>query len=336
MANERAARAYLTGAVGLLLSAWLLIFGCQSASQEPTGGETHFLRRCTAAESCGDELACLCGVCTAPCDEPSICSALAGAECISASAEQGCTESPAQGHCDVHCSSDADCTALSRLHRCQQGACRTGSCPQGEIEANQVLVIGDSFFAASHQITAYLEDLARGAGALASGERYRDHSSLLDNSLAFNEAGIEEQYTAASAESEVKAVIMNGGGADVLLGSCEAITPDCPVLAEAAAAATRLFNIMAQDGVLHVVYAFYPDADSGDPTLREEVDALRPLIQSACANSPVPCHWLDLRPTFAGHYDEYVQADGRNPTAAGSQAAAGAIWTTMQRYCVAQ
>jgi len=63
---------------------------------------------------------------------------------------------------------------------------------------------------------------------------------------------------------------------------------------------------------------------------------LRPLVESACKNSPVTCHWLDLRTTFAGHYDTYVQADGLNPSEAGSQASAQAIWALMQSACIAQ
>jgi len=83
-----------------------------------------------------------------------------------------------------------------------------------------------------------------------------------------------------------------------------------------------------------LISVFYKD--NLDVAMREKIDALRPLIEAACENSPVPCHWLDLRPTFAGHYDEYVSPDGINPTDAGSRASAGAIWATMQRDCLAQ
>jgi uncharacterized protein YndB with AHSA1/START domain len=69
---------------------------------------------------------------------------------------------------------------------------------------------------------------------------------------------------------------------------------------------------------------------------RELMDALRPLIEDACEKSPVPCHFLDLRPVFEGRYDEFVQADGLNPTAAGSQATADAIWAILQELCIAQ
>jgi hypothetical protein len=128
---------------------------------------------------------------------------------------------------------------------------------------------------------------------------------------------------------------MNGGGADVLAGTCDTPpTQSCPVLANAAAATQQLLSQMAADGVQHVVYAFYPNPV--DAALQAKMDALRPLVQQACDSSPVPCHWLDLRPTFAGHYGDYVLADGMNPTDAGSAATAAAIWSTMQQNCVAQ
>jgi len=202
------------------------------------------------------------------------------------------------------------------------------------VSANQVLVIGDSFFATTHQITAYLESLARDAGAVSTGERYRDRSSLLANGLALGGNGIEDQYSSGVAEAEVKVVIMNGGGADALLGSCDTGNASCAVVTAAAAAAQALFAQMATDKVEHVVYAFYPDP--GDANVKARIDALRPLLQSACENAPLPCHWLDLRIVFAGHYGEYIQRDQLNPTDSGARASAEALWATMQQYCVAQ
>jgi hypothetical protein len=211
-------------------------------------------------------------------------------------------------YCDVTCSSDADCTALSAAHRCVNGACRAGgACAGDEVGANQVLVLGDAFLGASHQITAYLEDLARNAGSLATGERYRDNSSTTGNALALGGNGIENQYTSAATEAPVKVVIMNGGGADLLIAACKTST-DCAPIAAAASAAEQLLAKMAADGVAHVVYVYYPDPE--DAALRATVDALRPLLQSVCDSSPVPCHFLDLRTTFAGHYDEYSQNNG--------------------------
>lgn len=315
----------------LVASALLAPLSCESGGEREEasgGGETHFLKRCDpSADACGTELACLCGVCSRACSIQNSCGDLASAECV---AECG-------GRCDVTCEEDADCAAISEAHRCQQGVCRAGEprCADDGVVANQVLVIGDSFFAASHQITAYLEDRARGAGAIGAGERYRDNSRLTGNALALNGNGIADQYTSAhDDDADVQVVIMNGGGADVLLGSCDVPDADCPLLVDAADAASELLSRMADDGVSQVVYAFYPTPQRDD--VRERVDALRPLIQDVCATSPVPCRFLDLRPVFEGNYEEFIQADGLNPTAEGSEATAAAIWAAMQELCVAQ
>jgi hypothetical protein len=318
-----------SGFFALLVTAVLFALSCGS-SERSTGGETHFLRLCGGDPNfCGPDLTCLCGVCTRVCAESSSCPSVSSVECSPPS----CSE-PQMNQCDVSCSSDADCASLSAEHRCVNGACRAGGACAGEkVSANQVLIVGDAFLASSHQITAYLEDLARNAGALATGERYRDNSTTIGNALALGGNGIETQYTSAASEADVKVVIMNGGGADLLVAACKDPS-DCAPIAAAASAAEQLFAKMAAEGVAHVVYAYYPDPDDAD--LRAAVDALRPLLQSACDKSPVPCHFLDLRTTFAGHRDQYLQNSGLNPTAAGAQASAEAIWATMQAFCIAQ
>jgi len=73
------------------------------------------------------------------------------------------------------------------------------------------------------------------------------------------------------------------------------------------------------------------------------VTALRPPLQQACAQSAVPCHFLDLQPIWAeggvdgglGH-PEYTASNGILPTTSGARAVAAAIWSTMQSNCIAQ
>lgn len=331
---------------------WLA--GChQVPPKERTGGETHFLAACDTSAECGAALSCECGLCTLACSAQADCSGLQGAECLPVAGGSTCDGTPPRGVCDVRCASDANCQSVSASTLCAGGLCRTdpdasasggeggstpgaggaSSCEAEDVAGNQVLVIGDSFFGATHQITAYLEDLARNRGALAVGERYRDNSAVTDNTLALGSQGIAAQYASAIADAPVKVVIMNGGGSDALLGSCETPTADCPVVADAARAVEDLLAQMADDEVTHVVYAFYPDYE--DVGLRDKLDALRPLVQSSCATSAAPCHFLDLRPTFSGHSD-YVDSSGVLPTAAGAEATAQAIWSLMQRECIAQ
>ncbi len=329
----------------LLALGW--VGGCTAVGTEPTGGETHFLRRCASGvDSCGPELTCLDGVCTLPCDSDTACDDLALAECRPVDALGSAVADPPE-RCEVTCSVDEDCALLSPSHRCDEGVCRAPSetvaagmggassgenCPLEDLSGNEVLVVGDSFFAKTHQITAYLEDLARATDTLPTGERFRDASSLTENTLALGGNGIAAQYTDAASEAEARIVIMNGGGADVLLGSCDVVDASCPLLSSAATAAEDLFATMADDGVSLIVYAFYPDPIATG--VREKVDVLRPLVQAACENSEVPCLWIDLRSTFADQYEDYIDEDGLNPTAAGSLATAEAIWTGLSASCV--
>ncbi len=88
-------------------------------------------------------------------------------------------------------------------------------------------------------------------------------------------------------------------------------------------------------GVEHVVYFFYEDA-TANADLKAGIDVLRPFIENVCGKSPVPCHWLDLRPVFKGHYAEYVTGvDGIVFSDAGARAAAQAIWKLIEERCIA-
>lgn len=332
-------RAVLRLARGLLLALGLAGFACGSTREDPTGGETHFLALCDDdATICGSNLACVCHVCTLPCSEAATCGRFPGASCAAPATADACAEAT-PGYCEVGCSSDAECADLSASHVCVNGACRSvevapRSCAASNVDANGVVLLGDSFFAITHRVTAFLELSARQSGKLAAGERFRDFSSVVGNTLALLGNGIADQYAAASAESPAKVVIMTGGGADVLIGSCDPIGPDCPLLVDATAALRALFERMASDGVEHVLYVFYPDPS--DPTLREEVQTLRPLLQGACEDSPTPCHWVDLRSAFANNEATYLDSEGTTPTAEGAQATATAIWSVMQQECIAQ
>ncbi len=353
-----------------LTALFVFVAGCQSPSSIETGGETHFLKSCSPEDNtCGESLTCVCGVCTVMCDDEAACAKFPGATCVTAGDRCG---REMEGRCDVECRRDADCSTVSPFHVCDDGICRTESpppapvetdvetsntasspgtstvestssvtlpdaagsseCTRGEVTPNAVLIIGDSFFAQTHQITAYLEDLARASGTLTDGERYRDGSRVVANTLVND--GIAQQYLTALADSDVRVVIMNGGGADALLATCEVIDESCTPLMDAVLAAESLLATMAQNAVADVIYAFYPEALDDVATAR--VDFLRPLIEARCADAPLACHWLDLRTTFEGNYETYLDPTGIFPSTAGSEATARAIWDVMQTQCIAQ
>jgi hypothetical protein len=113
-------------AASLLLMA--LVLGCRGAGIDPVGGETHFLKVCdphAGDNPCGVGLTCLCNVCTVACDEQRSCPAYPGVQCLDARAT--CESAIPERACDVTCSDDRDCSALSSSHVCELGFCRAGT-----------------------------------------------------------------------------------------------------------------------------------------------------------------------------------------------------------------
>ena len=330
------------------LSVVLWVLCCRGATiDSSTDGETHFLRICTPEScECGPGLMCTCGVCSSPCSDALDCSGLhSRAECISTveRLSGNCGETPAEAICDVPCATDSDCGPVASGLACSSGFCRASAdlapsdpeaCGDSETLGDEVVVLGDVFIAQTGAIITELEALAHEAGALASTDNYRDYTSAMQNSLSMSDNLMIDRYAAAQSQSPVKVVVMNGGGSDLLIRSCpDTPTADCPLMVDVVAGANQLLSQMATDGVDDVVWFYYPDPM--DPLLLAELDVLRPLLEQACANAPLPCHWVDLRTTFDGHYAEYMQTDFV-PTAEGAKVAAAALWSTMERECIAQ
>jgi len=323
-----------------VLLALALVASCRSEESGPiTGSETHFLSWCSSDGSCDGGFECVCGVCTAACSLSSQCEELgASAECLALGekpADQTCSDAPAGATCEVACDGDADCFALPGEPRCDRGFCRrlASDCAAGELGDGDVVVLGDSFFADSGAITGELERLARERGALGTNAQYRDYSSSLITPFGGG-ADLADQYASARDEGSVRVAIVTIGGPDILLSSCpEPVDATCAGLQNAVSGAEALLQQMADDGVESVIDVSHPDPV--DASFNARLAALRPLLQSVCAGSPVRCHFVDLAPTFEGHA-EYLLPDGLNPTSEGAGVAAAVIWSAMQRHCVAQ
>jgi hypothetical protein len=202
----------------------------------------------------------------------------------------------------------------------------TGECVMGQTSGSQVAVIGESFIAASHQITQQIESRAKAAGALAQDEVY-DDNSVSGTTLANNQIGSQFDKAVQDSGNSIKYVLMDGGGNDCLINNNGTA---------ALGAATELFGRMAEANVEKVVFFFYPDPVGNNfASLKSCLDALRPDMKAICDGLTGPtCHWIDLRDTWNGH-DEYT-ADGIHPTAEGSKATGDVIWETMVENCVAQ
>lgn len=204
------------------------------------------------------------------------------------------------------------------------------SCAHGTIKANDLLFIGDSFLALSGAIRRDIEVHARAISTLGANESYRDASQ--SGALI---AGIAQQYSSQASRMPVKVVIMDGIGNDMLGAmSCGTPGPNCAAITNAVNTTKNLFAKFASDSTLqNIVYMWYPKPPIAGLSAAE--DYVAPQIQAMCTSSKVPCSWVDLRPVFQGH-SNYIMSDGLHPTAAGSQAAADAVWATMQKNCIAQ
>jgi hypothetical protein len=320
-------------------------FACGAIKDTPQlGSETHFLTACI--DTCASGAECVCGTCTLVCAEDAQCDALgSGAACVSLSprvAEGRCAAGDTESACDVSCLDPGDCAELGSDFACDAGYCRRGAvaptpsepvaCMVAPVPGNDIAVIGDSLIELS-SFTADFEQAAITAGALATGDHVRDYSSYLDSVLAGGTFGIMNQWTTARGDGPVHLVIMDGGATDVLNAPCGAApTADCDAIQAAAAGAEALLAAFAADGVAHVIYAFYNDPN--DATLKAGLDVMRPFIENACGRAAIPCHFLDLRPSFAGH-PEYLGQDGIVWSDAGATVSAGAVLGVMLDRCAA-
>jgi lysophospholipase L1-like esterase len=209
-----------------------------------------------------------------------------------------------------------------------------GPTPGGSttISGNQVIVIGESFLAMSGEIRRNLETLARNAGILPSNESFIDKSVSGTRLSGGISPQIPQQYANGNTGKTVRWVIMDGGGNDCLQGSCSSPpTSSCTDLVNATNAARTLLSQMGNDGVIKVLYFFYPEPiGTNYAALKAKLDVLRPMIQNVVNSSTKPvCYWLDLRPIWNGH-PEYT-SDGIHPTSVGSQVTANAIWDVIQQ-----
>jgi hypothetical protein len=168
---------------------------------------------------------------------------------------------------------------------------------------------------------------------------------------------------------DIKVVITDGGGNDVLIDNRQCLTTpvqgdtQCHMAIDASVAAAQMLEQdMASKGVKHVVYFFYPHVDTTatftGPNANDWLDYAYPKAAATCCGaggvptgtddltchgtaSGVDCVFVDTRPEFVGHNDPTNQStywfqDGIHPTQAGADAIAQKVWGQMQKYCIAQ
>jgi hypothetical protein len=196
------------------------------------------------------------------------------------------------------------------------------ACPHAQVNANQVLWIGDSWVLVPGNQHTEVRDLARKANAIGPSDDY-----TIGAAAAATIAQTAGQYTSQESNgTKVKVLIMDGGTWDTLTANGSAAS-----VSNVASAFNQFLATVASDGTVdQIVYYLMPELAS-----IPGVAALRPLLRQSCAQSSVPCHFLDLQQLWAGH-PEYTASDGLLPSDAGGTVIADAIWAIMQANCIAQ
>jgi hypothetical protein len=197
-----------------------------------------------------------------------------------------------------------------------------GICLRGQVNANEVLWIGDSWILNPGNQRTRLRDLARAAGAIGTNEDYASAAAA-----GAYMADVAKQYDdRVGGTTEIKVLLMDGGTFDTIMrGASEAI-----VTGVVGTFKDHLGKVYDDGTVQHVVYFLCPELAN-----ITGVAILRPLLKEACALSKVPCHFLDLQEVWVGH-PEYTAAGDFFPSEAGANALAEEIWRIMQQNCVAQ
>ncbi|HEX6241185.1 MAG TPA: SGNH/GDSL hydrolase family protein [Polyangiales bacterium] len=225
-----------------------------------------------------------------------------------------------------------------------------GVCTRGAINARQVVMIGDSFFHIT-EIPQVLWSKARAAGSLGPDETYRHY--YLSGAMVASDglvAPIPTQWDDALAEGrDIRVVIFNGGGNDVLVGDRTCLTqapPEnagCTMTIENVRKTVRaLMDRMAKDGVQQVVYATYPHMPTwglfqGDaPAINQTIDYSEEIARKECESSRAPkCVFVSTKAAFEGH-PEYLNPLDVHASPEGSKVAGALIWQAMVDHCIAQ
>jgi hypothetical protein len=214
------------------------------------------------------------------------------------------------------------------------GLCIAISCtPATLTEKDCVVMIGDSIFALSNEEAGFLEDL--------SNQKWRQYYISGAQMTGGMVRTIPAQYTQAkNADRNIRTVVMDGGGNDVLIGgqtqcstlgntvsaACERILNDVMNTAE------DLLEQMADDGVQNVVWqSYYHTTNASLDTVGDlATERLKALIANFQARHPeMKAIYIDVRPSFTGAPSTYTIMDGIHPTSASSRKLANLVWNAM-------
>lgn len=215
----------------------------------------------------------------------------------------------------------------------------------------EVVFIGDSYsvYAIAHKsLASFMETLARKDDALGATDTYRN-LAVAGTTLAAAPAAIPGQWEGTKAMQPIHAVVMSGGGNDVLISNQQCrpegseTRMDCQkVVQNSLDAAKTLFTSMQSAGVSDVLYFWYPHIPGGLLTGGEKgtsiSDYTYPMLEAVAKAASTDTFHVYTVPTvdiFEGH-PEYFYSDGLHANDVGEGKIADAIWKVMKDNCIAQ
>ena len=290
----------------------------------------------------------------------------------SASGGQGSSGSDAEPGAEPDAESEGD-AALSTSEAGDGASAPDAapSCVKGQVTPDEVVMLGDSYLDAPWgdvgptlmmEANAMYRHYYIGAASMAWGNPDTQFY------IPYQYDPMAKTDTSVMNPTDIKVIIMDGGGNDVLIGntSCEQTAPpgntSCVTTIQSAIGeAQTLMHQMAADGVKSIVFFFYPHLDPAGggilltpaPAINDTLDYAYPLAEQiccgaaftstlarpTCSGQPVPgttCVFVDTRPAFEGHLADYIKSDQVHPTPAGAQVISDLLWKAMQAHCIAQ
>jgi hypothetical protein len=201
-------------------------------------------------------------------------------------------------------------------------------CVRGQVSADEVLWIGDSWIIDPGTQRSTVKQLALSAGTIAANEEYPSSAAP-----AASMAQVAEQYHARQRGTpKVKVLLMDGGTWDPIAAQMVGASVS-DAIDESIATFEQFLSQVAADGtVQHIVYFLVPEL-MNIPGVAE----MRPRLRQACAASLVPCHFIDLQEVWQqGDPARYTASNGFQASAEGGVAIGQAVWSVMQDNCIAQ
>ncbi|HKP60061.1 MAG TPA: SGNH/GDSL hydrolase family protein [Polyangiales bacterium] len=209
---------------------------------------------------------------------------------------------------------------------------------------NEVVFIGDSYsdYAVAHTALATLVgSRARMDGAMSG---YRNLAVAGTTLAAASILGtIPPQWDSAKRTKPIHAVVMDGGGNDVLIANMQCLpagsdkNAGCQqVVATSMKTAKSLLEDMKAGGVTDVIWFWYPHLPNGNGS--DISDYTLPMLQDlakSVSTDTFHVQMIDTVPLFEGH-PEYFFTDGIHANDIGEGKIADAVWKMMKDNCIGQ